>query len=293
MPMDAASFAQLKKIQLIARKIGRSTLLGDYASAFKGAGLEFDQLREYIPGDDVRTIDWNASARTNEVMVKKFIQERDRTVLIALDVSSSMFYGSGSGAKNDLAQTLAGAIGSIAISNHDKVGAILFSDVIDSWIAPVRGQSSLIKLAETLGEIDSLKPRKTNFGALTKFLMNYKNKRGVILFVISDWIDEKLENLKQLAAVCRQYDVIAFSVLDPREQQLPAFGLLTMQDSESGSIKLIDTRNNFFRHAGKAFSTWRNNLFSKHGIDAQSFVVGDSWISPLIRFFHMRTRRQI
>lgn len=290
--MDISVYARLKKLQIVSKKISRSALIGDYASAFKGVGLEFDQLRAYVPGDDVRSIDWNASARTDETMVKTFVQERDRTVLVAIDTSASMFYGSRESLKYDLACTIAGAIGSIAVNSHDKFGAILFSSGVDVWIPPARGFGHLSHAIDTACQVTT-GASGTSLDALFTFLMKQKNKRGVVVFVISDWLDAKIAQMHSLSAAARQYDLVAISVSDPAEVDFPPFGLLSLRDSESGNVAVLDTRT--IKKAGFCSLVARRRAASlkKMGISHLNLEVGIPWIAPLARFFRERTRRQI
>lgn len=290
--MDISVYARLKKLQIVSRKISRSALIGDYASAFKGVGLEFDQLRAYEPGDDVRSIDWNASARTNQTMVKTFIQERDQTVLVAIDTSASMFYGSGESLKYDLACTIAGAVGSVAVNSHDKFGSILFSSQIDSWIPPARGFGHLARIVDAACQVSRGAP-KTSFDALFSFLMKLKNKRGVVVFVVSDWLDAKTAHLASFSAVARQYDIVAVSISDPAELDLPSFGLMQFCDSESGKKLAFDTRDIKKSAFCSIISKQRSSLLKKMGVSHLNLRVGDSWITSLARFFRERTRRQV
>jgi uncharacterized protein (DUF58 family) len=290
--MDISVYARLKKLQIVSKKISRSALVGDYASAFKGVGLEFDQLRAYVPGDDVRSIDWNASARTNETMIKTFIQERDRTVLVAIDTSSSMFYGSGESLKYDLACTIAGAIGSIAVNSHDKVGAMFFSKTVEKWIAPARGFGHLSRIVDDACQITK-GTAGTSLDALFSFLMKQKNKRGVVLFVVSDWLDAKLTQLASFAAVARQFDLVAISITDPAEVALPVFGVVPLRDIESGNTVFFDTRTIKKRALCSLIAKKRTSFLKKMGVSHLNLEVGASWIAPLAQFFRDRTRRQV
>lgn len=290
--MDMSVYARLKKLQIVSKKISRSALIGDYASAFKGVGLEFDQLRAYEPGDDIRSIDWNASARTNETMVKTFIQERDRTVLVAIDTSASMFYGSRESLKYDLACTIAGAVGSVAVNSHDKFGAILFSSGVDAWFPPARGFGHLAHVVDAACQVTKGAP-STSLEGLFSFLMQLKNKRGVVVFVVSDWLDAKIAHMTSLAAAARHYDLVAISISDPAELDLPAFGLLPLRDSESGKVSVFDSRLIKKKAWCAAIAKRRAASLKKLGVSHLNLEVGDSWIAPLARFFRERTRRQI
>lgn len=237
--MDASILARVRKLQIISKKMSRSGLMGDYASAFKGLGLEFDQLRPYVPGDDVRAIDWNASARNNETMIKTFIQERDRTVLVACDASESMFYGSLGSLKYEFACSVMSALGSIAVNSHDKFGAALFSGQVDAWMPPARGMAHFSRILETVSEV-AKGGKQTSLDALFSFLLGLKNKRGVVVFIISDWLDDHIFTSKKISALARYYDVISISIIDPKERFLGGRGSMIMQDLESSDNIAVD-----------------------------------------------------
>ncbi|MBM3894023.1 DUF58 domain-containing protein [Candidatus Dependentiae bacterium] len=291
--MDTSVYAQLKKLQIVSRKISKSSLIGDYASAFKGVGIEFDQLRAYVPGDDVRSIDWKATARTDETMVKTFVQERDRTIIVALDSSSSMFYSSSSQLKYEVASLIAGALGSIALNSHDRFGAILFSSNVDVWIPPARGQGQFSRVIDEISRVSADKTRGTSFENLVSFLMKQKNKKNVFLFVISDFLDEKLPQLAGVSSLVKSYDLTAFSVFDPCEASFPELGIICMQDVETGKMLEIDTRGAAARKNAQISLKRKIDFFRKKGIDYHSFDVTVPVLSELSRFFKERTRRQV
>ena len=290
--MDASIYARVRKLQIISKKMSRSGLMGDYASAFKGLGLEFDQLRPYVPGDDVRSIDWNASARNNETMVKTFIQERDRTVLVALDASESMFYGSSSTLKYDFACTVMSALGSIAVHSNDKFGAALFSGQVDAWMPPARGMGHFSRVLESVSGLAS-GGKRTSLDTLFSFLLGLKNKRGVVVFVVSDWLDDHIFTSKKLSALARYYDVISISIVDPRERSLVGGGCVVMEDLESGSQVAVDTSQLTPKRVSELFFKRKDDFLKKKGVSHLTLEVGGAWIASLARFFKERTRRQI
>jgi uncharacterized protein (DUF58 family) len=288
--MDMTALARLRKLQIISKKISKSGLIGDYASAFKGVGIEFDQLRAYVPGDDVRTIDWSASARTSETMVKTFIQERDRTIIVAIDTSSSMFYSSTAQLKYDLASSLLGALGSIAVNSHDHFGAVLFSSQVDAWYPPTRGLGNLSRIIDAVSAVDDSKRRATSFEQLASFLLQQNGRKNVVLFIISDFMDEKLFQLSSISALVKRYDLTAFSVVDPCEVSFPEFGVFSIQNIESGDFVEVDSRK--FNKIG-LFMKKKADFFRKKGISHFGFDLNAPWLPSLARFFKDRTRRQV
>lgn len=290
--MDASIYARVKKLQIVSKKMSHSGLMGDYASAFKGLGLEFDQLRPYVLGDDVRSIDWNASARNHETMVKTFVQERDRTVLVALDASESMFYGSSSSLKYEFACTVMSALGSIAVNSHDKFGAVLFSGKVDAWMPPARGLGHFSRVLDTVCGVTS-GGKATSLDSLFSFLLSLKNKRGVVVFVLSDWLDNQVFTSTRISAIARYYDVVAISIVDPREREMVNSGCLFMEDLEAGMQVAIDTSKLNSRKINELFFRRKDDFLRKKGISHLSLEVGGAWIASLARFFKERTRRQI
>lgn len=271
----------------------QSQLTGDYLSAFKGTGLDFDQLRDYEMGDDVRFIDWNSSAKANKLVVKQFIEERDRTIILAIDVSASTNFSSTEELRNETIAHLATALTFIANINKDKVGVLFFSDHVEKWIPPSRGKAHYNTILKALFTI-KVQNKKTSINQALHFLLSLK-KRNAILFMLSDWIDD-FEGYSKLLKIARfKYDFIGVRLLDEREEKLPAFGLLPIYDPETGETITIDTRpkkkkiNEFlqnYRHEQK-------KNFEKHKIELLDLEVGKPFINPLIKFFHKRTRRQI
>lgn len=283
---------KIKKIKVHTKRIMQSTLSGDYISAFKGSGLEFDQIREYQVGDDIRSIDWNNSAKINKIMVKQFIEERERTIILVIDVSASNNYGSGAELRQETIAQLAATLAFIATENKDNVGALFFSDVIEQWIAPSKGNLHIGRIIETIFTIQP-KNTGTNVAAALRFLASTK-KRNAVVFMISDWIDPDSEYQNLLKIVRCKYDFVAMRISDPCEQQIPDIGLLDVQDPESGELVTLDTRgsNNLARTLRNRQAE-QKRMFEKYKIDLLDLVVAEPLINPLIKFFHLRTRRQI
>lgn len=281
---------QIKKITIYTKRIMQSTLSGDYVSAFKGSGLDFDQLREYQMGDDVRFIDWNCSAKSNKLMIKQFIEERDRTVILAIDVSASSHYSSNHELRSQTIAQVASALAFIATHNKDKVGALFFSDTVEKWIPPNRGKSHYAQILEALCSLTP-KNKKTSIQAALHFLLSLK-QRNAILFMLSDWIDE-IESYEKLLKVARfKFDFIGVRLLDQCEHELPSFGMLDLQDPETGELVTIDTRaiTKTFLHARQLE---QNIFFKKQKIDLLDLIAGKSFVNSMVKFFHQRTRKQV
>lgn len=287
---------KIRQIKIYTKRMMQSSISGDYLSAFKGSGLEFDQLREYQFGDDVRFIDWNSSAKMNKIMVKQFIEERDRTVILAIDISASSSFSSQNELRKDTIAQVAAALAFVAHENKDKVGILFFSDRIEKWIPPSRGNLHVGKIVETLF---SFKPegKKTDLVQALRFLVNLK-KRNSILFVLSDWIEDDARYAKILKVASVEYDFVGIRLVDPREQLFPDIGFLEIEDPESGKIFALDSRN--FKLPHESLNTFlaarlnkQKNMFHKYDIDLLDLTLGHAFINPLIMFFHQRTRRQV
>lgn len=287
---------KIKKIKIHTKRIMTSTLAGDYLSAFKGSGLEFNQIRDYYMGDDVRAIDWNSSAKMNKIMIKQFIEERDRTIILAIDVSGSNNYSSQQELRKETIAQLAGTLAFIASENKDKVGALFFSDSVEQWIPPSKGNVHLGKIIET---IFTIKPRNqsTDIAQALKFLIQLK-KKNAIVFMISDWINQSSQFSTLLRLVRCQYDFVAVRVTDPCEHTIPDIGFLEFHDCENNQTILVDTRRknshgHTMSHALQARLIEQKHIFDKYRIDMLELIVAQPFINSLISFFHRRIRRQI
>lgn len=286
---------KINRIKIFTKRIMKSSLSGDYLSAFKGSGLEFDQLRDYHMGDDIRFIDWNSSAKMNKIMIKQLIEERDRTVILAIDVSRSSNYSSKKELRKGIISQVSAALTFIASNNKDRVGVLFFSDKVEKWIPPCHGNAHVGKIIET---IFSLEPtsKKTNIGEALKFLVQLK-KRNSIIFMLSDWIDDTDNYSKILKVVGCEYDFVGIRFLDKREKELPNVGLLDIQDLESGKMLTINTNK---QKSNLSISTIlhsriieQKKLFDKYKIDLLDLHIDESFINPMINFFRKRIKRQI
>ncbi len=284
--------SKLKNIKIQTRRIMQSNISGDYHSAFKGSGLEFDQLREYQFGDDVRFIDWNSSAKMNKLMIKQFVEERDRTIILAIDVSASSLYSSQQELRRDMVAQVAAALAFIAHENKDKVGALFFTDQTERWFPPKRSTTHIGSILET---IFTLEPdgEKTDIASALKFLIQLK-KRNAVIFLLSDWIDDITRYEKLLTVIGRTNDFVGLRFIDHCEQKLPDVGLLDIQDPETGLRTVINTRQQKKLHHDLITRLLaQKKLFEKRRLDLLDLMVGQPFISPLVSFFHKRIRRQI
>lgn len=279
---------KIKQIEIQTRRLLRGSLVGDSRSAIKGSGLDFDQIREYQQGDDVRFIDWSASARMDSLLVKQYIEERSRVVLLAVDISGSSNLGSTDTIKHDIIAQIASVIALVTNSGKDRVGLILFSDDIELYLPPNRGLAHAHKIMEHVFAYQP-KSKKTNVTAVLKKLAALKRKDAVV-FVISDFIDDAIDNA-YISLASRMYDLVAIRCLDPREYDLPSVGFLPIEDNETGETILIDLRNKKEIHTFlQQRIAAQNKLFKKYGIQRLDVVNNSSFIGDLIRFFRRRMR---
>jgi uncharacterized protein (DUF58 family) len=283
---------KIKKLIIYTKRKMQNVISGDYISAFKGSGLEFDQIREYSIGDDIRFIDWNSSAKMNKMMVKQFIEERDRTVILVIDVSASSFYSSREDLRVDTSAEVAAALSYVAMQNKDRVGALFFSDQVERWIPPARGHTHFGKIIDALFTIQP-KGKGTDMKVPLQFLAGLK-ARNSIVFMVSDWIDEIENYRKYLKLVTCKYDFIGVRLLDRCEYELPDIGYLAVKDPETGEEGILDLRKN------SNLSTFlktrlleQRDLFRSYKIDLLDLMVGEPFVNELVAFFHRRIRRQI
>ncbi len=282
----------IKYIQIQTKRTMQNALAGDYLSAFKGSGLEFNQLREYQIGDDIRSIDWNSSAKMDKVMIKQFIEERDRTVLLAVDVSASNDYTSGTTMRRHLAAELSATLAFIAHNNRDKVGLLLFSDRIEEWIPPQKGNLHIGTIAEKLFTHKTYR-KKTSIAEALRFLINLK-KRNSVVFMLSDWIDEYESYAKLLKIAGIEYDFIATRLIDKCEETFPNVGLIDVEDQESGEILSLDSyalQKNNHNNLLTARLLEQKKLFAKYKIDILDLRLDMPYLNILTNFFHQRIKK--
>ena len=282
----------LKKIRLLEIKtkgLTRHIFSGEYHSAFKGKGMTFSEVRDYHFGDEVRTIDWNVTARFNEPYVKVFDEERELTVMLIIDVSGSEDFGSENKTKKDLALEIAAVLSFSAISNNDKVGAIFVSDKVEKYIAPGKGKKhSLIILRELIELVPENKG--TDLNAALKFFRNTQKKRS-IAFVISDFIDGN-DFMEGMKVSRKKHDMVALRLFDEAESQLPKIGIVQLFNAETGSTTWVNTNSQKARNIhAQNFKQFENNLindFMKAGISYTSISTEEDFIKPLVKLFQNR-----
>lgn len=284
----------LKKIQrfhFYTRRLADDLFAGQYESAFKGQGIEFAEVREYQPGDDIRTIDWNVSARFGHPFVKVFHEERELTVILLLDLSGSHLFGTRKRFKNELLAEVAGMLAFLAIRTNDKVGAILFSSQVEKYIPPKKGPSHVWRLIK---EIFTYEPRDltTNIDASFVYL-NRVVKRHAIVFLISDCMDGGFE--KSLRLTAKKHDLTIIRISDPAEDNLPDVGLVAIRDPETGRTAWLNTHSKGLRdrwaHYRREQYTTLSDLVNRAGVDLVTLSTGGQVVEPLTRLFDQRRRR--
>ena len=285
---------KIRYIQIYTSKAVNDILAGEYHSVFKGQGMEFDEVRAYQPGDDIRTIDWNVTARTGQPYVKRYVEERELTVFFLVDLSSSGSFGSVDKLKNEIAAEFCALLAFSAIKNNDRVGLIVFTDTIEMFIPPAKGVSHVLRLIRDLLYFTPSEKRQrtgTNIAAALDYLGRVFHKRGVV-FLVSDFQDQGFE--KPLRALARRHDLIGVTVSDPRETALPDVGLLELEDAETGETVVIDTGSRVVRTRYTALAKERhaklNELFKSTGVDHIPLHTDRDYVLDLVRFFRRRMR---
>ena len=297
--------AKVGKIRILTNKLIDDQLSGDYHSTFKGQGVEFDEVRPYIAGDDVRTIDWNVTARTGVPYIKRFSEERELTILFMVDVSGSQSYGSVRRSKAELAAEVTALLALTAIRNQDKIGLILFSDKIVKYIPPRKGRDSVMRLVREVLAAEDDAEGGTDIGAALKFL-NGVQKRRAVVFLVSDFMrSAAVEGDRQqsmpaferlLRATAQHHDMVCVPVSDPAEANLPNVGLVEMEDPETGDLVLVDTASAAVRRAfaEKAVAEQEElkKFFRKTGIDTLPIATDRPYIDEVRALFKRRARKR-
>lgn len=283
---------KVRAIQIKTSHLVNDLMIGEYVSAFKGRGMEFSQVREYQPGDDVRLIDWNVTARMNQPFIKEFKEERELTQMLLVDVSSSGNFGSIGKSKNEIAAEIASILAFSAIRNNDKVGLIVFSDKIEHTIPPKKGKAHIWNIIRTILNFSPV-GRKTSLELPLEYLLHIQ-KRKSVAFLISDF---QAENYNKTLKLARQkHDIIAISIIDPREQILPDVGLVALKDAESGETLIVDTNDADMVKKLKsrilAKQNERKRFFSSIGIDIINIHTDQPLIEPIIRYFKLREKKR-
>jgi uncharacterized protein (DUF58 family) len=282
---------QIRRLQLKARRAVEDLLGGEYHSVFKGTGIAFEDVREYQPGDDIRTIDWNVSARMGHPFVKRFVEERELTVVLVVDCSASQQFGTRLQQKREVAAELAAVIAFSAISNNDKVGLLQLTDRVERFVPPRKGIRHVLRL---IRDILFFQPKHR--GTCLREGLDYLNRvlhRRTIVFLLSDFLDRDFE--RSLKRSGRRHDLIAVRISDPREEELPPVGLIDLEDAETGERLLLDTGSRTVRDAYARAARERRDalrqLTRSAGIDLVEVATDGTHLDALIRFFKLRERR--
>lgn len=282
---------KIRHIELRTRRLVNASFSGRYHSVFRGRGMNFEEVREYTPGDEIRSIDWNVTARMNAAYVKKFTEERELTVMLLVDVSASGSFGSVELSKRELAAEVAAILAFSATNNSDKVGLLLFSDEVELFIPPKKGRLHTLRLIREMLYFEP-KGRRTNLATALEYLNKVTSRRAVV-FVISDFFAP--DYTKPLAVASRRHDLVAMPVVDPGEERLPNVGLVTFEDAETGEQIEIDTSSSAVRQAFAAQEEERrkklSKLFGSRGVDVVPLATDKDYLSALRAFFERRERR--
>jgi len=284
-------FRKIRQIEITTRRLVNEAMAGEYHSVFKGRGIEYDEVRPYQPGDDVRTIDWNVTSRSGSLHVKKYVEERELTALLLVDASRSTGFGAGAKSKDEVAAEIAAILAFSAIRNNDRVGAALFTGVVEKYIPPRKGSRHVLRLVR---EILAFRPGRgdTSLGGALEFAVRVLKKRS-ILFLVSDFFDPAYEDALRIAA--RKHDVVAISINDSGEWDLPAAGWVRFEDLETGRRALVPTFLPGVRRRHQArmeeLRQRRRSLMQKHRVDHLELRADQSYEKQLLQFFRMRAER--
>ncbi len=282
---------KIRRIEIQTKRLVNDVFSGEYHSTFKGQGMEFDEVREYQAGDEIRSIDWNVTARMGAPYVKRFMEERELVVMFLLDVSASGRFGTGEKTKIDTAAEICALLAFSAIQNNDKVGAVVFTDEVEKFIPPDKGRKHVLHVIRELLFYES-KGRKTDIGKAISFLMRVL-KRKAIVFVLSDFMSP--EFTRPMAMAARKFDLVALRINDKREAELAPGGLFRMWDQEEGVERVVDLSGRKARETFARYVRQREEqldvLFKRHGVDHVDIDTDTDYIKPLSVFFRSRSRR--
>lgn len=291
--IDESLFANIARIEVKTRKMVNNLFSGNYQTVFKGDGMEFDEVRQYQPGDDIRAMDWNVTARNQSPFIKVFKEERELTLFLMVDLSRSGHFGSTGNFKVELSAEICAALAFSAIKNGDRVGLLSFTDRVEHYIAPGKGRGHVLRL---IRDVLNFEPEGT--GTDISMAIDYMarvQKKKAIVFLISDFIDNNFE--KALRATGSKHDLIAIHISDPIERELPKVGRVALRNAETGKIALINSDNEMVRDEYKRLEKERmlrlDTLCAKASIDLVRIDSAKSYVEPLIKFFRLRERRSL
>ena len=282
---------QVRQVHIRTRRLVDGIFAGEYHSVFKGRGIEFAEVREYVPGDDVRAIDWNVTARVGQPFVKQYVEERELTVMLLIDLSASGRFSSAPRDKTRIAVELGATLALSAIGNNDKAGLILFTDRVERFVPPRKGRNRALRLIRDMLAFEP-EGRGTDIAAALEYLHKVMPRRAIV-FLISDFFSPDFERPLRLAR--QRHDIVPICLIDRRDYALPAVGIVRLRDLETGEERLVDTGSRAVRErfaaAREAARARRRRLFRALGIDFVEAPTDKPWIEPLMRFFRGRERR--
>lgn len=279
---------KVRKIEIKTKGLSKQVFSGEYHSAFKGRGMAFSEVRNYIPGDEIRTIDWNVTARYNEPFVKVFEEERELTLMLLVDISGSEQFGSTNELKKNIVTEISATLAFSALQNNDKVGLILFSDSIELYIPPSKGKTHVLRI---IRELIEFKPssKKTNLSEALKFLVDVTKKKSIV-FILSDFISDQYE--KNLKIAANKHDLTGIRVYDKLETEIPNLGIVPMYDQETGQVMIVDTSSKKTRESYKNFNFLSKkrftDLFFKNGAGTINCSTDESYVKKLLNYFKNR-----
>ncbi len=283
---------QVRRIEIATNRIVNETMSGRYESVFKGQGIEFEEVREYQPGDEVRSIDWNVTARTGRPFIKRFVEERELTVMLVVDLSRSMAFGSVKELKQRIATEICAVLAFSAIKNQDKAGLLIVTDQIECFIPPKKGPKHVLRV---IRQALSFEPRghKTSLRLALDYLGHVLHHKSVI-FLISDFFAGDFS--VPLAIANKRHDVIAVHLVDPRQEKLPPVGWIRFEDAEAGGVVSLDSRRGYVRQAYEAWALAHKahlkEMMTSAGVDIVEVRTDQSYVEPLLKFFRMRSMRR-
>ncbi|MDR2578773.1 MAG: DUF58 domain-containing protein [Chitinispirillales bacterium] len=283
---------KVRQIEIRTRRIVDTVMSGGYNSAFRGRGMEFSEVRSYTDGDDIRTIDWNVTARMGSPYIKKYIEERELTVMLVVDASSSGNFGSVDKFKGEIAVELCSLLAFSAIRNNDRVGLIIFTSDVEVFIPPRKGKNHVLRVIRELLYFQP-KHKGTDIGNALKFLNRVQTKTSVV-FLVSDFISSNFETPLRVSA--KRHDLVTVSITDPREEVLPRIGLVELEDAETGETILFDTRSKksieIYKRERAARRAQLDELLRSTGVDEIKITTETGYVKPIVKFFQKRERLQ-
>lgn len=282
---------KIQRIEIFTNRLVNTVFAGEYESVFKGQGITFDEVREYQVGDEIRTIDWNVTARMGQAYIKKYVEERELVMMLVVDMSASTSFGSIAETKAEIAAEIAALLAFSAIKNNDKVGLVCFTDTVEHFVAPRKGKRHVLRVVRDILRFQPQQPG-TNIETALTFVDKVLKPHSVV-FLISDFKDTGYE--KQLRLSSKQHSLIAITLQDRREMELPDVGLIELEDAESGETMIVDTRSEearqLYTELNQRTDAERRQIFRASQVDSIDIRTDESYAKPLIRFFRQRAAR--